>query len=88
MPVLDDIVNCPPFTTFPEFLERQQLDADGHLGPTIMTSSTRGQRHLAEGNQRGSSFARDAVPQVIPLGLTADAHFAAALDMHNREDSL
>ena len=78
MPVLGDIVNCPPFTTFPEFLVRQQLDADGHLGPTIMSSYTRGQRHLAEGNQRGFFFAKDAVPLVIPLGLTADAHFAAA----------
>ena len=78
MPVLDDIVNCAPFTTFPEFLERQQLDADGPLGPTIMTSYTRGRRHLAEGNQKGSFFATSAVPQVIPLGLTADAHFAAA----------
>ena len=78
MPVLDDIVNCAPFTTFPEFLERQQLDADGSLGPAIMTSYARGQRHLAEGNQKGCFFATDAVPQVIPLGLSADAHFAAA----------
>ena len=43
-----------------------------------MTSYTRGQRHLAEGNQKGSFFALDAILQVIPLGLTADAHFAAA----------
>ena len=43
-----------------------------------MTSYTRGQRRLAEGDQRGSFFAADTVPQVIPLGLTADAHFAAA----------
>ena len=78
MPVLDAIVNSPPFTTFPEFLERQQLDADGHPGPTIMTNYTRGQRHLAEGNQRGSFFALDAVPQVVPFGLSADEHFAAA----------
>ena len=50
------------------------------LGPTIMTSYTRGQRRLAEGDQRGSFFAADTVPQVIPLGLTADAHFAAAAE--------
>ena len=78
MPVLDDLVNSAPFTTFPEFLEDQDLEADAPLGPTIMTSYTRGQRHLAEGNQRGSFFAADAVPQIIPLGLTADAHFAAS----------
>ena len=47
-----------------------------------MTSYTRGKRRLAEGDQKGSFFAADAVPQVIPLGLTADAHFAAASESH------
>ena len=78
IPVLDDLVNSAPFTTFPEFLEGRELEADAPLGPTIMTSYTRGQRHLAEGSQKGSFFAADAVPQTIPLGLTADSHFAAA----------
>ena len=82
MPALDDYVNSAPSNTFPDLLEGQDLDADGPLGPTIMTSYTRGQRRLAEGDQRGSFFATDTVPQVIPLGLTADAHFAAATNAH------
>ena len=54
------------------------MDADGPLGPTLMTSYSRGQRRLAEGDQRGSFFAADAVAQIVPLGLTADGHFSAA----------
>ena len=80
MPVLDDLVNCAPFSTFPDFLEDREMDADGPLGPTIMTSYTRGQRRLAEGDQKGFFFAAGAMPQVIPLGLTADAHFAAVAE--------
>ena len=78
IPVLDDLVNCAPFTAFPEFLESRDLDADGPLGPTLMTSYSRGQRRLAEGDQRGSFFAADAVAQIVPLGLAADGHFSAA----------
>ena len=43
-----------------------------------MTGYTKGQRRLAEGDQRGSFFAADAVAQIVPLGLTADGHFFAA----------
>ena len=79
IPVLDDLVNCAPFTAFPEFLESLDLDADGPLGPTLRPGHTRGQRRLAEGDQRGSFFAADAVAQIVPLlGLTADGHFSAA----------
>ena len=78
IPVLDDLVNCAPFTTFPEFLESHDLNADGPLGPTPVTSYSRGQRRLAEGDQRGSFFAAGAVAQIVPLGLTADSNFSAA----------
>ena len=67
IPVLDDLVNSAPFTVFPEFLESLGLEADGPLGPTLMTAYTRGQRRLAEKDQRGSFFAADAVAQVVPL---------------------
>ena len=78
IPVLDDLVNSAPFTVFPELLENLGLDADGSLGPTLMTAYTRGQRRLAEKDQRGSFFAADAVAQIVPLGLTADDNFSTA----------
>ena len=43
-----------------------------------MTSYSRGQRRLAEGDQKGFFFAADAVAQIVPLGLTADSHFSTA----------
>ena len=78
MPSLEDLVNAAPFTCYAEYLQGIGQEPDGPLGPTIMTSYTRGQRRLAEGDQRGSFFAADAVGQVVPLGLTADARFCAA----------
>ena len=78
MPNLEDLVNAAPFICHAEYLQGIEQEPDGPLGPTIMTSYTRGQRRLAEGDQRGSFFAADAVGQVVPLGLTADAHFCAA----------
>ena len=70
-------MNGAPFTTFPAYLQRNEQDLDGPLGPTIMTIYPRGQRRPAEGDQRGSFFAADAVAQVVPLGLSADRHFNA-----------
>ena len=78
IPNLEDLVNGAPFTTFPEYLQHNEQELDGLLGPTIMTSYTGGQRRLAEGDQRGSSFAADAVGQVVPLDLCAGGHFCAA----------
>ena len=70
-------MNGAQFTTFPEYLQRNEQELDGPLGPTILTSYSRGQRRLAEGDQRGSFFAADAVAQVVPLGLCVDEHFSA-----------
>ena len=77
-PNLEDLVNGAPFTTSPGYLQHNEQEPDGPFGPTIMTSYTRGQRRLAEGDQRGSFFAADAVGQVVLLGLCADEHFCAA----------
>ena len=78
MPNLEDLVNTAPFTCYAEYLQGIEQEPDGPLGPTLITSYTRGQRRLAEGDQRGSFFAADAVGQVVPLGLNADEHFCAA----------
>ena len=77
IPNLEDVVNGAPFTTFTDYLQRHEQEFDGPLGPTIMTACSRGQGRLAEGDQRGSFFAADAVAQVVPLGLSADGHFSA-----------
>ena len=77
IPNLEDLVNGAPFTTFPEYLQRNEQELDGPLGPTVMTAYSRGQRRLAEGDQRGSFFSVVAVAQVVPLGLSADEHFSA-----------
>ena len=54
MPNLEDLINTAPFTCYAEYLQGIEQEPDGPLGPTLITSYTRGQRRLAEGDQRGS----------------------------------
>eukprot|EP00974_Lingulodinium_polyedra_P056406 5424354-Lingulodinium_polyedra.AAC.1 len=78
MPNLEDLVNSPPFTIFPEFVEMVGLSPQRSCGPVILSGVSRGLRRAGEGEQRGAFFSEAAVPQVIPLGLAQDEHFAEA----------
>ena len=78
-PFIEDLVNTEPFTEFPKFVELRSGDADAPLGPTVLGHIGRGQRAAVEGVQRGAFFHGEAVPQLIPLGPKADAHFDTAV---------
>ena len=80
MPQLDDLVNSPPFTVYADYLEEQGLEADGPLGPTIMTAYGTAARRASEGDQKGHFFAARALPQVVPLGASPDEHFRVATE--------
>ena len=62
-------------------MEKRQLTADCELAPTIITEYRRGWRGAAEQEQKGAYFNKEAVPQLIPTGLTADEHYEAALKL-------
>eukprot|EP00972_Heterocapsa_arctica_P083369 12285634-Heterocapsa_arctica.AAC.1 len=60
------------------------MDADAPLGPTLMSSYSRGQRGLAEQDQKGAFFSGGAAPHVVQLGLSADDQFKTAADNAQR----
>ena len=85
VPNLEDLINSSPFTDYHKFLERRGLDADLQAGPTGMAEFRKGWRRAAEGEQKGTLFTAGGPEQVVSLGLTADAHFEAALQAATSE---
>ncbi|CAE7240678.1 unnamed protein product [Symbiodinium sp. CCMP2592] len=73
-PFIEDLVNSPPFTLFPQWLREQGLRWDGALGPSLSDPACRLM-------QRTAALARgdDPLPTEHPPVLDQDLHFAAAM---------
>ena len=78
MPMVEDLINYPPFDSYVEFMEDAGLEADGPGGPQLLSSVPRGWKRAMEGEQKGHFFASGGVPQMIPLNLQPQEHFEAA----------
>eukprot|EP00434_Breviolum_minutum_P038763 symbB.v1.2.034397.t3/scaffold4431.1/size39743/2 len=75
-PMLEDLINQPPFTCYLEWRANNDLSWDGPLNPCLTSGPTRLALRMAEGKQAG------AIKQRTPLlsfGLDPDRHFALAL---------
>ena len=79
LPMIKDVINKAPFTTFRDFLADKDRRVDGPLGPTIVTNMRRGWRRAAEQQQQGAMFSKECVEQLIPPGLSSDEHFQEAI---------
>ena len=78
MPYLDDLVNSAPFSTFAEWLNTQGYDAS-YLPGAVAGCGTPGQQACTLGRQGGAMTSKRAAQPLFEPGLSADAHFAAAL---------
>ncbi|CAE7251852.1 unnamed protein product [Symbiodinium sp. CCMP2592] len=78
-PFIEDLVNSPPFTLFPQWLREQGLRWDGALGPSLSDPACRLMQRTAEGQQAGALSGRAALPPLLPSGLSPDEHFRQAL---------
>ena len=78
-PLIEDLINQPPFSSFPSWLSDVGLDWDQPLGPhNAGRQAMLVQRH-AEGQQAGAHSHRAALPPLFPFGLTPDEHFQQSL---------
>ena len=78
-PLIEDLINQPPFSSFPSWLSDCGLDWDQPLGPhNAGRQAMLVQRH-AEGQQARAHSHRAALPPLFPFGLTPDEHFQQAL---------
>ena len=81
IPMLEDLVNHPPFTDYYEWRETECLSMDMGCGPAIVTEIPRGSRAILEGEQRGALYSKGAFPQVVDFALTEEEHFQQCKQM-------
>ena len=77
-PCVEDLVNSAPFTSFQEYLERCGLDGQTDTGPMWASELPKGPKWAATGDQKGAFFSKEAVEQLVPLGLDFEQHFMEA----------
>lgn len=78
-PMLEDLINQPPFTCYLEWRASNDLSWDGPLNPCLTSGPTRLALRMAEGKQAGALNQRTALPPLLSFGLDPDQHFALAL---------
>ena len=75
-PMLEDLINQPPFTCYLEWRANNDLSWDGPLNPCLTSGPTRLALRMAEGKQAGAMNQRTPL---LSFGLDPDRHFALAL---------
>ena len=77
-PMIEDLLNQHPFSSYVQWREAQGLEWDGPLNPSGGSGVTRLRQRHTEGKQAGSLNHRAAQPPLLPFGLDPDEHFEAA----------
>ena len=77
-PMIEDLLNQHPFSSYVQWREAQGLEWDGPLNPSGGSGVTRLRQRHTEGKQAGSLNHRAALPPLLPFGLDPDEHFEAA----------
>ena len=80
-PMIEDLVNSAPFTTYFDWRQAQGLEWDGPLGPVNASKTARLRQRHAEGQQAGALSQKAALPPLISFGLDPDEHFSRALQL-------
>ena len=78
-PMLEDLLNQPPFTCYGQWRFEEGLEWDGPLNPCMAGGAVRLAMRMAEGKQSGALSQRAALPPLLPFGLDPDDHFTLAV---------
>ena len=78
-PMVEDLVNQPPFTCFTQWLRSRGLRWDGPLVPMLASPQQRLLARTAEGQQAGALSGKAACPPLLPFGLSCEQHFEHSL---------
>ncbi len=79
-PMLEDLLNQPPFTCYLEWRAEAGMDWEGPLNPSMVGNQVRLALRMAEGKQAGALNQKTALPPLLPFGLDPDHHFTLAVD--------
>ena len=77
-PLVEDLVNAPPFSCYSEWRHQQGWEWDGPLNPMMAYTPVRMALRTAEGKQAGAISQKAALPPLLPFGLEPDDHFHRA----------
>ena len=80
-PMVEDLVNSAPFTTYFDWRQARDLEWDGPLGPVNASKIARLRQRHAEGQQAGALSQKAALPPLISFGLEPDEHFSRCLQV-------
>ena len=78
-PMVEDLVNQPPFTCFTQWLRSRGLRWDGPLVPMLASPQQRLLARTAEGQQAGALSGKAACPSLLSFGLSCEQHFEHSL---------
>ena len=77
--MVEDLVNSPPFCSYPAWLAERGEAWDGPLVPHLAAGAVRQLARIGDGCQVGAMTHRAALPPLLPFNLDPDAHFGRAL---------
>ena len=78
-PMLEDLINSPPFSSYADWRYEMQLDMTGPWGPADTSGKLRFGVRVADGAQQGALAHKAALPQLVSFGLSPDEHFHASM---------
>ena len=78
--MIEDLINSPPFSSFPQWLAEQGERWDGPLIPHMAAGAVRQMARIGEGCQVGAVTHRASLPPLLPFNLEPSAHFEQAVD--------
>ena len=77
-PMIEDLINQPPFGLYESWLEERGSPHDGPLPPALAPTQVRLRQRANDGQQAGAFNQRAALPPLLPFGLSVDDHFQQA----------
>ena len=79
-PMIEGLINAPPFTCYAEWRLEQDIDMTGPWGPVDVSGKLRFGTRVADGVQQGALAHKASMPQLVSYRLPPDQHFQASLD--------
>ena len=80
-PMIEDLINAPPFSCYAEWRHEMELEMTGPWGPVDTSGKLRFGVRVADGVQQGALSHKAALPQLVSYGLPPDEHFQASLEV-------
>ena len=80
-PVIEDLINAFPFTTYREWRHEQHMEALEELGPALVSRQQIFTARYSSGQQQGAFSHKATLPPLISYQVDKDTHFSRAIQL-------